>query len=80
MDDIYNLPENERRVEAVRRFRIITGESIFNNLLGYLELCDEEFTNEYGDKLAANPNYCNHLLVEMVRKSFTKRYDGGCLK
>lgn len=80
MDDIYTLPKNKRRAEAVRRFKLITGENVFERLLDYLELSQEEFTNEYGDKLVANPSCCNHLLVEMVRGTFTKNYKGVDLK
>lgn len=76
MDFIYTLPETERRIEAVRRFKVVTGENIFERLLDYLQLSQEEFTREYGDKLLANPSACNHLLVEMVRGSFTKKRMG----
>ena len=65
MSSIYDLPADERRTEAVRRFKIITGENIFERLLDYLELSHEEFTNEYGDKLASNPNCCNSMIVDM---------------
>ena len=60
MDDIYTLPKNKRRAEAVRRFKLITGENVFERLLDYLELSQEEFTNEYGDKLVEAPHYEVH--------------------
>lgn len=73
MSSIYDLPDDERRIEAVRRFKIITGENIFERLLDYLELSQKEFTKEYGDKLASNPNYCNPLIVDMCYGNIMKR-------
>lgn len=69
MSGIYDLPTDKRRIEAVRRFKIITGENIFERLLDYLELSYEEFINEYGDKLASNPNCCNSMIVDMCYRS-----------
>lgn len=64
--DIYDFPPVERPYVAVRRFKLTMGDFIFNDLLEYLGLSEEEFRQEYGEKLIGNPTCLNHTITEMV--------------
>lgn len=64
--DIFDYPPVERPYVAVRRFKIINGEFIFNDLLEYLDLTEDEFRKEYGEKLIGNPTCLNTVITEMV--------------
>lgn len=64
--DIFDFPPVERPYVAVRRFKLINGGFIFNDLLEYLGLNEEEFRKEYGEKLIGNPACLNKVISEMV--------------
>ena len=78
--DIFDYPPVERKYVAVRRFKIIIGKSIYDDLLKYLGLTEKEFVNEYGEKIVANPTCLNRTIVEMVtsqiRESRKRRRNG----
>ena len=64
--DIFDFPPVERPYVAVRRFKIIYGETIFNDLLEYLGVSEDEFRCEYGEKLIGNPTVLNGVITDMV--------------
>lgn len=69
MKDIFEFPPVERKYVAVRRFILtIGGETMFNKLLGKLELNREEFTREYGEKLIGDPGMFNQMMVDIIRE------------
>ncbi len=73
--DIYDYPPVERPYVAVRRFKLVVGENLFNKLLKYLELDYGEFVKKYGEKLAGNPNCLNKDIVEMQHKEWKKIHE-----
>jgi len=64
---IFDFPPVERPYVAVRRFKAVQGEFIFQDLLNYLGLSEDEFREEYGEKIIGNPACLNHTINEMVR-------------
>ena len=57
---------------AVRRFKLVQGEWLFNRILKHLDMTEDEFTQEYGDKLEDDPTCLNDVIVEMMRKNMTR--------
>ena len=57
---------------SVRRFKLVQGEWLFNRILDHLNINEEEFDKEYGDKLEDDPTCLNDVIVEMMRKNMTR--------
>ncbi len=72
MKDIYSYPIDERPRVAVARFKVVQGEFLFQKLLKHLNLDYEEFIQEYGEKLLANPNCLTETIVEMMTAEFRR--------
>ena len=53
--------------ESVRKFRAIQGEWLFEKILHHLNMTEEEFTQEYSDKLDDDPTCLTPVVVEMMR-------------
>ena len=57
---------------SVRKFRIVQGEWLFEKILNHLNLTEDEFTREYGDKLEDDPTCLNHVVVEMMHNNMKR--------
>ena len=86
--DIFDYPPVERPYVAVRRFKLVMGESLFTKLLDYLGCDYGGFVENYGEKLISNPNCLTKDIVDMQHeewvkiheqcKDTNKRYDELC--
>ncbi|MBQ6350241.1 MAG: hypothetical protein IJI42_04865 [Methanobrevibacter sp.] len=57
---------------AVARFKLVQGEWLFERILNHLNLSEEEFTREYGEKLADDPTCLNNVIVEMMHQNMRR--------
>lgn len=57
---------------AVIRFKLVQGEWLFEKILDYLNMTEEEFTTEYGEKLADDPTCLNNVIVEMMHQNMRR--------
>lgn len=57
---------------AVIRFKLVQGEWLFEKLLNHLNLTEEEFTTEYGEKLSNDPTCLNNVIVEMMYQNMRR--------
>lgn len=57
---------------AVIRFKLVQGEWLFDKILDYLNLSEEEFTKEYGEELEKDCNCLNSVIVEMMHKNIKR--------
>lgn len=57
---------------AVIRFKLVQGEWLFDKILDYLNLSEEEFTREYGEKLEKDCNCLNGVIVEMMHQNMRR--------
>ena len=73
--DIFDYPPVERPYVAVRRFKLVMGEHLFNKLLKYLDLEYGGFVKEYGEKLVRDPNCLSKTIVEMEHKEWKKIHE-----
>ena len=64
--NIFDFPAAERPSIAVGIFKQVNGEFIYNDLLEYLDLSEDEFQEEYGEKLIGDPTCLNPVITEMV--------------
>ena len=58
---------------AVIRFKLVQGEFIFDKILNHLGLTEDEFTQEYGEKLEKDCNCLNSVIVEMMHENMKRR-------
>ncbi|WP_458456180.1 hypothetical protein [Methanobrevibacter sp.] len=72
---IWEYPPVERPYVAVRRYRLVLGETIFTDLLNYLDLDYEAFVRSYGEKLVRDPNCLSKKIVEMQTSEWKKSHD-----
>lgn len=72
---IWEYPPVERPYVAVRRFKLVMGEHLFNKLLTYLDLEYGSFVKEYGEKLVRDPNCLSKTIVEMEHKEWKKIHE-----
>lgn len=57
---------------AVIRFKLVQGEWLFDKLLNHLDLTEEEFTIEYGEKLSNDPTCLNDVIVELMYQNMRR--------
>lgn len=60
---------------AVRTFKLVQGEWLFNRILNHLDMTEDEFIEEYGEKLSKDPTCLNDVIVEMIHQNISKRWE-----
>ena len=57
---------------AVNTFRIVQGEWLFKKILNHLDLTEDEFANEYEEKLNDDPTCLNDTIVDMIHQNIKR--------
>lgn len=72
---IWEYPPVERPYVAVLRYRLVLGETIFTDLLNYLDLDYEAFVKSYGEKLVGDPNCLSETIVKMHHEKWKEIHE-----
>lgn len=60
-------------MSAVSRFKLVQGEWLFDRILNYMDLTEEEFREKYEDALDKDCTCLNEVIGDMIYENMRKR-------